>query len=317
MKNFNNHLDRVWICAEEQRMNWTFAKAFDATYFCLADKRKGKSRIRGYLSCIKETISIIRKARPKIVFCQNPSVVISLLCTIIKPIYKYKLVTDTHNYSLESDAPLMVKILGRFIRKHSLSIISNEGLREKVESTGGRALVLPGKLPDLEVAEDDYVLFICTFSPDEPFEEVFLVAKELPLINFIVTGNYKKVNLDPSNYSSNIKFVGRVPWEEYDSILKNARFVLDLTTRENCLLMGAYEAVASEIPLILSNTNALRSYFYQGALFCKNEATDMKETIQLAFQIHPHLKYEIKRLKKDLSEQWQIQFEEINRLIEK
>jgi hypothetical protein len=49
-------------------------------------------------------------------------------------------------------------------------------------------------------------------------------------------------------------------------MMRSVDATIVLSERENCLLCGAYETVASEKPMILSNKEALRNYFDKGAI---------------------------------------------------
>jgi hypothetical protein len=300
----------IWLCWEEQRRNWTLAKEFSADYHCLSSQRRG-NKILSYMRCIFSTLKILNKTKPDIVFCQNPSIILSLLCTLFKKWYGYKLLVDTHNYSLEKGIPKTVKVLGKFIRKYSdYTIISNAGLSPIVLESRGHPVILPDKLPDLKPEENErcnYVLFICTFAKDEPYEEVFKAARLLPDVPIWVTGNYKKVGINPDDYKdTNLNFLGRIDWAEFETTLRKALVIIDLTTRENCLVCGGYEAVSVEVPLILSDTQALRTYFNRGVIYTKNDAESLAVSIKAAIENNDVLQREIQRLKKELEESWQL-----------
>jgi glycosyltransferase involved in cell wall biosynthesis len=54
---------------------------------------------------------------------------------------------------------------------------------------------------------------------------------------------------------------------------------IDLTTRNDCLVCGAYESLAVGNPIILSNNEASTSYFGNHCLFTNNTVEDLKERI--------------------------------------
>jgi glycosyltransferase involved in cell wall biosynthesis len=77
-----------------------------------------------------------------------------------------------------------------------------------------------------------------------------------------------------------------------------------LTDYENCLVCGAYEAVAAEVPLILSDTKALRTYFSKGVVFTKNNVNDIAEKVNSAIERKEVMEKEIQQLKKELMNSW-------------
>ena len=59
---------------------------------------------------------------------------------------------------------------------------------------------------------------------------------------------------------------------------------IDLTTRENCLVCGAYESLAAGKPMILSKTRALMNYFSQAAVYVEHTAEDLERGIHEALK---------------------------------
>ena len=108
---------------------------------------------------------------------------------------------------------------------------------------------------------------MCTFGPDEPYLAVLEAARLIdPEIGIYVTGD-PRGKADPEAWPDHVVFCGRVTWERYDQLLCSVNGVIDLSTRERCLLCGAYEAVAAGKPMILSRTQTLMGYFARGAVF--------------------------------------------------
>src|SRR5205807_6653113 len=140
--------------------------------------------------------------------------------------------------------------------------VSNDALKEVVERTGGTAIVLPDKLPALGAAADTVlpvplVVFICTYSIDEPYRDVIEAARLVgPRINVLITGDPRNFEPDPP-LPPHVRLTGFLAEPVYEDLLRQADLVIDLTSAENCLVCGAYEAVALEKPLVTSDTRAL------------------------------------------------------------
>jgi glycosyltransferase involved in cell wall biosynthesis len=202
-------------------------------------------------------------------------------------------------------------------RKADLVIITNEDLNKVVKENGGKAFILPDRLPETHPTPvypfegKTNIVFICTYAADEPFLEVFKAAEKLPNdVLFYVTGKYKG-KVDPSSVPKNVKLLGFVPDDMFWSLLNTADLLMDLTTRENCLVCGAYEGTALEKPLILSDTKSLRAYFNMGSVFVKPEAESIAIGVIEAINKYSELKKDLKQMKIILEESWGKTFEDL------
>jgi hypothetical protein len=96
---------------------------------------------------------------------------------------------------------------------------------------------------------------------------------------------------------------------DYESMLHSVDLVLVLTKSEYCLLCGCYEAVASEKPLITSNTNTLKEYF-KGVYFVNNNGVDIASSIKKTIRNTEYNNY-MKMLKKKLKSDWQKRYADL------
>ena len=99
-------------------------------------------------------------------------------------------------------------------------------------------------------------------------------------------------------------FTGFVPEDEYLALLQGADAIIDLTTREDCLVCGGYEGVAVERPLILSDTAAIRSYFSDGVRYTDNSADDLEARDHRGLASANSRRDAIRRLKQRLIADW-------------
>ena len=279
----------LWITWEEQRRNYGIANALGVDRFeVILSKHKG---IRRYIECLWKTFKIFRQEHElKTVICQNPSFILALFTVLMKNVLNYTAIVDAHNggLGLYTKSRIM-KWIARFLQKHAdYTIVTNEALKAVVESNGGRGIVVPDRIPQISAPSSLFTferehnfLFICTYAADEPYEEVFKAAMQLGSKYCIhVTGNAPNEILEKWKWCDNIKFLGRVTWEDYEKYLFSVEGIIDLTTRENCLVCGAYEAIAAETPLILSKTKALQEYFgIDGVHYTTNTHEDLAQQI--------------------------------------
>jgi glycosyltransferase involved in cell wall biosynthesis len=120
-----------------------------------------------------------------------------------------------------------------------------------------------------------------------------------------VTGNFINNRDLVDKYSSpTLKFLGFVEDDYYWKLLGSSDVVIDLTNRNNCLVCGAYEAVAVETPIILSNTDVLRDYFSKGTVFTKNQSENIVASIIYLLNNIEQFRKDISDLKRNIQKDW-------------
>ncbi|MDT8273338.1 MAG: hypothetical protein RRA35_09130, partial [Desulfomonilia bacterium] len=274
-----------------------------------------KNLLNKYSLGLLKTTKILINERPSLVFCQNPSLVLSAFLVTIKKIAQFRVIVDAHNAGLfpKEGKSSILGMLSKYIQRNSdLTLVTNQGLLDHVEKNGGRAFILQDKIPDIperpprKLGEGFNLLFICSYGEDEPYENVFEAAKILGTgFQIYVTGNFRKKNIDPASVPGNVRLLGYVSEEEYVAMLNSVDATIDLTTREDCLVCGAYETVAVDKPQVLSETNALRSYFRAGAVYTDNTVSSLVDSIRVLIAEKDRLQQEARALKQVLQQEWE------------
>jgi spore maturation protein CgeB len=91
--------------------------------------------------------------------------------------------------------------------------------------------------------------------------------------------------------------------------------IVDLTAIEDCLVCGAYEAVALGRPLVTSDTAALRAYFRQGTVYSRHDSVSLAAAITYALAHRERLAAEMRELKPDLIASWTTQRDALRRVL--
>jgi hypothetical protein len=73
---------------------------------------------------------------------------------------------------------------------------------------------------------------------------------------------------------------------------------------DNCLVCGAYEAVAVERPLVTSDTKALRAYFNRGTVYSDHTPESLAAAITAGLEARALLTVEMGLLKAELDRRW-------------
>lgn len=305
----------IWITWEKQIRNESMSRRLNAEYFSILSSG---SMYKRYFSCGVRTVALLFRNRKKIIFVQNPSIVLALIAVLFKKIVRYKLIIDAHNSGVYPHKRLQA--VANFINSNAnFVIVTNESLAQFIRGIGGRPLILPDPLPDVTCEQDegsrwnkmpfDSVMVICSWASDEPYVEIIRAAKLTSSTNFYITGNSKGREKEyEGDLPTNLILTGYVSENDYRIILQNSSVVLDLTTRESCLVCGAYEAVSACKPLILSDTIALRAYFGGVARFVQNDAESISEAVKEVFASYDHIREELEKNVSQIESKWNSMF---------
>lgn len=322
----------IWITWEDHRRSRELAKVLEADYF--AFHQPGNRYVRYFILGMK-TVFFLLKIRADIIYCQNPSIVLAAIVCFLKPILRYKVVVDRHsNFKFQFLDSRNIKwkifhFLSRYtIRKADLTIVTNNYLKDYVDSQKGHGFVLPDKLPTLSSAnikplkgEFNFV-FISTFSDDEPIEQVIEAMRKVDArCHLYITGRYSSYrNVDKilATLPANVTLTGFLSEPDYQSLLASADTLIIITDHEYTLTCGAYEAVSLEKPMVLGDTETLRNYFALGAVYTKSDIVSIADSLKLAKAAYEENSVSVKALKRTLIVSWNNQFvalqEAVNRL---
>ena len=294
--------EAIWVTWERQVRNASLSSRLGVPLHVIESSR---GRLSRYAVCCARTFRLLLRHRPKVVFCQNPSIVLNYFLLIMRPFFSFTVVSDCHFAGVVAcnESPLIQKLLDLCNRSVDLAIVTNPAHAAYIEGVGGRAAICPDPLPTLSPAsspgpEARAVLFICSYDVDEPFRQVFEAAAQLydEGFRFMATGNYAKAGIDPARYPS-VTFTGYLPVQAYHELLLKSAVIVDLTENDNCLVCGAYEAMAAEVPLVTSDTACLRGYFTAGTLFTPHDPAGIARAVRTAFAEGESLRREIRAWK--------------------
>jgi hypothetical protein len=74
------------------------------------------------------------------------------------------------------------------------------------------------------------------------------------------------------------------------------------------LLCAAYEAIALDKPLVMSDKAALRDYFRKGVVFTSNDSRSLAASLREAQRDIDRLRFEVRESKEELSKDWEKRF---------
>ncbi|MBY6032523.1 hypothetical protein KUV59_05050 [Marinobacter daepoensis] len=291
--------NRMWITWENQRRNRSLS---EKTGFILNELISDRGRILRYFLLSFRTYSLIRSNNPSVVVCQNPSVVLVIVCALLKSFFGYKFIVDCHNsglYPKEGRYNILNRI-AIFVNSHADAVIvSNEMLKEDFKHLFKSILVIPDPLPNREHFYDNELgspikerrwrsdprvkfLYVCSWAEDEPYEEVlnaFIDISESKVSCYVTGDFHRKVAEIPEN--ENIIFTGFLSDTDYHDLIISCDAMIVLTRRNDCLTCGAYEALAECKPSIFSDTAIMRNTFGTGFLYSEPFKEDILKNVLL------------------------------------
>lgn len=304
----------IWITWERHRRTRELCESLGVELVELTCRLKSPLK---YPYLLLKTVAALLRSRPRVLFVQCPSILLGVTVAALRCVFRYTLVADLHNEAVEpinSSTRLYHGAFALIRRAADVSIVSNDALKVIVDSTGGRGFVLPDRIPALPSApslsprrdsgESARVVFICTYAIDEPVVEMIEAARMVgPRMRMYVTGNRARFK-GSVEVPAHVELTGFLSEAAYEQLLREADVVVDLTSLENCLVCGAYEAVALEKPLITSDTRALRQYFRLGAVYSTHEPRHLAESIRTALARRSELAAQMTELKRELTGAW-------------
>jgi glycosyltransferase involved in cell wall biosynthesis len=260
--------------------------------------RSSNRGARRYAELTLASFRLLRNSRPAAVFLQNPSLILALLVLFARPFLgRYRVVMDAHN---EAITPFTydfwpITWLSRLAQRHAdTTIVTNGALARLVRENGGRALVVPDRLPTPPVSTNRLsrperlsVMVVATFAADEPIGAIFAAARQVgPDFAFAVTGNSRKLAPElRDSMPTNVRLTGFLPEHDYWKLMADCHVVLDLTLKADCLVCGAYEALSLNKPMILSGNGASRDLFGSFAVFPEScDENDIAASLRKALQ---------------------------------
>lgn len=268
---------------------------------------------------------VLRQERPDVVFVQNPPIFCVLLAFLYARRYDARYVIDSHTGAFLLPKWRWSLGLHRMLSRRALTtIVHNKSQERIVKRWGCRYCVLafiPGDYPaggHFRLDGQFNVAVISTFTKeDEPLDVVFEAAGRLPEVTFYVTGDSKRIAPRLlAKKPDNCHLTGYLPYEQYVSLLQEVDVILDLTTQDHTLLMGAFEAVSLGTPLIVSDWPILRDYFSLGTVHVPNTVEGVCEGVRRIQREQAALQRDILRLREQLRAEWEHKFAELWHLLQ-
>jgi len=227
---------------------------------------------------------------------------------------------DCHSGVFESKKWRWLLPLQRFHARRAVAVIvTNVVHARQVEAWRARPLIIgdpPLTIPeapsgDRGPAPDEdgvpFVFVVNRFHRDEAVSEVVAAAALVPEVRVVVSGDLKRADPDlVRDAPQNLRFTGWLTVEDFWECARRATAIVVLTTTENTILRGGWEAMYLGKPLVTSSSRALREYFTNGAVFVDNTAEGMAAGIRDALSRADELASEMASFRDAKYQVWEL-----------
>lgn len=261
------------------------------------------------------TLAWLARRRPGLVVVTSPPPFAALVVRAWCAISGARYAIDAHTgIFLEPKWRPFLPLSRWLSRGAATTIVTNDALRETVESWGARGFVLPDPLPDLPPERERFpldesktnVAAVFSFYEDEPVDEMLAVAKLPPDMHVWVTGDSSRVpERRRAALSPQVTLTGFLSRAAYDSLLTRCDAVVVLCTRPHTLLCGAYEAVAAHKPLVTSESEAMRHHFRKGVVWTGNSTGEIEAALHEVVARRDELAAEMSEADREMRLDWQ------------
>ncbi|MBN1780882.1 glycosyltransferase [bacterium] len=272
------------------------------------------------------TVYILIKIRPRIIYLQL-SFMLLLICVLYKRIAgkRVVIIADCHTKALRQRGPrkytrFFMWFKNKSFQEVEFTIISNSNLINDITKLHNRYFVIPDKIPFIRCSgmpdRKKYMVYVSSFAVDEPVHEIYLMSEKLDGIQVYWTGKINKLLIKDFQKPSNLIFTDYLSDPDYYKLICNADCIMALTTERDCLQCAAYEAMSVLVPVVVSDTTALRDYFRDAAVYTSHDPEEMAENVKKAMADRDRLIKNMTNLKQKRDKEFTGVLENLNASVE-
>jgi glycosyltransferase involved in cell wall biosynthesis len=297
----------IFLSWSYSRRSEDIAALLDIPYQCFSLNQG--LRLLQFPALFVKTLFFLLRRHPSLVFVQHPPVHVLLPVLLYCLFSGARFIIDSHitpgTTLVEKPHHRFYLLLHRFYSFFAeVTLFHSEAILERSKEWWGDFMVLENPVRELSlkgnfpVAQRPAVGMVTSFSPDEHVEGVIEAALELPEVSFFITGSEYKVPAAMKQQAPrNVMFTGYISGESYYEFLNAMDLIIVLTDRAESALLGAYESISAETPLVVSDTPTMRRYFPQGVIFVEHRVESLTRGIEKGLGSRDALKEEIDSLK--------------------
>lgn len=326
-----NHVQQLfiaWIAFQRRQISMAPLLGFEAVFLPINQTVRVLRPFQYLVNALK-TWLLLKARRPRVIWVQLPQVPLLTVALIYKRVFDHsvRIIADCHNRILN---PPWNKWPGLRAQLNACDVVvvHNNAVIPKVAAMGIRhEILLLLEDPPAEIRSEaaptisfphPWVLFLASFNPDEPVQELFEAARLAPDIHFVLAGdaNRAKGRHGMEGHTENVILPGYLSGAELDAAILSTDAVLALTKLEDAQLSSAGEAIGAGRPMVLSDTPVMRDLYYKGGVFVDTYSpASIVMGCRAAIEGSARLSAESLALRDERYTRWRSQAESINAVL--
>jgi glycosyltransferase involved in cell wall biosynthesis len=257
------------------------------------------------------TLAALVRRRPPVVFVQTPPSFATWTAALYATLFRAALVIDAHSDAFNRGYWTKPAWLNDgVLRRAAVTVVTARHWADRIESIGGRAVVVPAIPTELVVGDPPplapfSVAVVTTWAPDEPVEAVLEAARLCPDATFYVTGRPRNPERFDGRMPPNVHLTGFLAEPTYNGLLAHAGAVMCLTTRDHTMQNGAAEALYLGTPIITSDWGVLREYFSRGTIHVDNSPAAIAAAVRRMMDDGERYRAEVRSLRDEIGARWE------------
>lgn len=272
------------------------------------EKSKWLKALSYILKSIETVIDLI-KYRPAFVFVQLPPTPVLYLVGIYCAIMRKPYVADCHN-AMFLEWWINWPLAKYLLRKASAVIVHNKNLIQYSNESGIQTITVRDPLPlakqisktgvlnRFNLKSREYMIVPWNLASDEPIEEFIEAVKLIPERKFAMTWFYERLpEYLKKNLPDNLIFTDYLEINEFNDLFANAGAAISLTDQQGTQPSAAAEAIAFDIPIVLSDTETARNLYKNAPVFVHNDRKSIANGILEVFNNHSSYELKVKNFK--------------------
>lgn len=254
-----------------------------------------------YLALFFKTLIILFSRRPSVVFAQNPPVFCPMTCLLYCRMTGARLIVDHHSIwkvKTLGGGPVsrvIGSLEGVVARASFANTAPHSFWARKLEEMGARRVeVVHDFVPRNDHVRDDALrsslaggrtVAVSSHGghPLERMESESAAVGRVPSVELLITGPTEKLErrLPASALPGNVRYLGFLPRETYETLKASADFALNVTDEPYTLSHVLLEFAASSLPVISSRQEVVEAFFGDALLYLDStSAADVAERVE-------------------------------------
>jgi glycosyltransferase involved in cell wall biosynthesis len=282
-----------------------------------------------YLANGLKTLSLLKSRRPSVIWVQLPQVPLLTIALLYKRWFDpgVRIIADCHNRILNPPWSKWPRLTAQ-LNACDVVVVHNSAVIPKVSALGVRhdllrlledpPAIIRGKVTSALSFPHPWMLFLASFNPDEPVQELFEAARQAPDIHFVLAGDANRASGRHKilEYPENVILPGYLSGADLDSAICSADAILALTKLEDAQLSSAGEAIGAGRPMVLSDTPVIRDLYYKGGVFVDTYSpASIVMGCRTAIEDGGRLAAESVALRDERLTRWRTQAESVNEVL--